>query len=137
MNDHSPPNKCLYSSAPIAAFRKRDKHEKDDIVQERIPQGQHQLLSCAEQLPNNVFFFLNVFFFILMISFLFPDDPMPRQSSQVQAAEDILDKYRNIKRSSPSDGAAGGTSYDGTGGEKETACQNIPGAGAVDLILLL
>ncbi|KAG8012197.1 GTPase-activating protein and VPS9 domain-containing protein 1 [Nibea albiflora] len=57
--------------APIAAFRKRDKQEKDDIAQERIPQ----------------------------------DDPMPRQSSQAQAAEDILDKYRNIKRTSPSDGA--------------------------------
>ncbi|XP_075895227.1 GTPase-activating protein and VPS9 domain-containing protein 1 isoform X7 [Nelusetta ayraudi] len=67
--------------APIAAFRKRDKHEKDDSVQERIPQ----------------------------------DEPLPRPSSQVQVAEDILDKYRNIKRSSPSDGATGGTSYDGTG----------------------
>uniref|UniRef100_A0A672YX42 GTPase-activating protein and VPS9 domain-containing protein 1 n=1 Tax=Sphaeramia orbicularis TaxID=375764 RepID=A0A672YX42_9TELE len=57
--------------APIAAFRKRDKQEKDEIPQERIPQ----------------------------------DDPVPRQSSQAQAAEDILDKYRNIKRTSPSDGA--------------------------------
>uniref|UniRef100_A0A665WY38 GTPase-activating protein and VPS9 domain-containing protein 1 n=1 Tax=Echeneis naucrates TaxID=173247 RepID=A0A665WY38_ECHNA len=66
--------------APIAAFRKRDKHEKDDISQERIPQ-----------------------------------DPLPRQSSQAQAAEDILDKYRNIKRPSPSDGAAASSSYDGTG----------------------
>lgn len=45
------------------------------------------------------------------------DDPLPRQSSQAQAAEDILDKYRNIKRTSPSDGATGGASYDGTGGE--------------------
>ncbi|KAA8592815.1 hypothetical protein FQN60_018270 [Etheostoma spectabile] len=63
--------------APIAAFRKRDKQEKDDIP-ERVPQ----------------------------------DDPMPRQSSQAQAAEDILDKYRNIKRTSPSDGATGGASYD-------------------------
>uniref|UniRef100_A0A672JKF5 GTPase-activating protein and VPS9 domain-containing protein 1 n=1 Tax=Salarias fasciatus TaxID=181472 RepID=A0A672JKF5_SALFA len=63
--------------APIAAFRKRDKQEKDDVTQERVPQ----------------------------------DDPMPRQSSQVQAAEDILDKYRNIKRTSPSDGAAAGASY--------------------------
>lgn len=34
----------------------------------------------------------------------------------MQAAEDILDKYRNIKRTSPSNGATGGTSYDGTGG---------------------
>ncbi|XP_056274247.1 GTPase-activating protein and VPS9 domain-containing protein 1 isoform X11 [Pseudoliparis swirei] len=67
--------------APIAAFRKRDKHEKDDIIPERVPQ----------------------------------DDPLPRQSSQTQAAEDILDKYRNIKRTSPSDGATGGASYDGTG----------------------
>lgn len=45
------------------------------------------------------------------------DDPMPRQSCQVQAAEDILDKYRNIKRTSPSDGAAGGASYEGAGGK--------------------
>uniref|UniRef100_A0A672YWU8 GTPase-activating protein and VPS9 domain-containing protein 1 n=1 Tax=Sphaeramia orbicularis TaxID=375764 RepID=A0A672YWU8_9TELE len=37
------------------------------------------------------------------------------QSSQAQAAEDILDKYRNIKRTSPSDGATGGASYDTTG----------------------
>uniref|UniRef100_A0A3Q3GJT2 GTPase-activating protein and VPS9 domain-containing protein 1 n=1 Tax=Labrus bergylta TaxID=56723 RepID=A0A3Q3GJT2_9LABR len=43
------------------------------------------------------------------------DDPMPRQNFQAQAAEDILDKYRNIKRTSPSDGATGGASYDGTG----------------------
>uniref|UniRef100_A0A8C4IXI7 GTPase-activating protein and VPS9 domain-containing protein 1 n=1 Tax=Dicentrarchus labrax TaxID=13489 RepID=A0A8C4IXI7_DICLA len=63
--------------APIP-FRKRDKQEKDDVAQERIPQ----------------------------------DDPLPRQSSQAQAAEDILDKYRNIKRTSPSDGATGGASYD-------------------------
>ncbi|XP_063753383.1 GTPase-activating protein and VPS9 domain-containing protein 1 isoform X7 [Eleginops maclovinus] len=67
--------------APIAAFRKRDKHEKDDVAPERVPQ----------------------------------DDTLPRQSSQTQAAEDILDKYRNIKRISPSDGATGGASYDGTG----------------------
>uniref|UniRef100_A0A7N9AV84 GTPase-activating protein and VPS9 domain-containing protein 1 n=1 Tax=Mastacembelus armatus TaxID=205130 RepID=A0A7N9AV84_9TELE len=67
--------------APIAAFRRRDKPEKDDIAQERIPQ----------------------------------DDPVPRQSTQVQAAEDILDKYRNIKRPSPSDGATAGASYDGAG----------------------
>lgn len=57
--------------------------------------------------------------------FVCPDEPLPRQSSQVQAAEDILDKYRNIKRSSPSDGATGGTSYDGTGGENETARRNV------------
>uniref|UniRef100_G3PE37 GTPase-activating protein and VPS9 domain-containing protein 1 n=1 Tax=Gasterosteus aculeatus aculeatus TaxID=481459 RepID=G3PE37_GASAC len=43
------------------------------------------------------------------------DDSLPRQSSHAQAAEDILDKYRNIKRTSPSDGATGGASYDGTG----------------------
>ncbi|XP_076010181.1 GTPase-activating protein and VPS9 domain-containing protein 1 isoform X7 [Genypterus blacodes] len=66
--------------APIAAFRK-NKQEKDDMVQERVPQ----------------------------------DDPLPRQSSQAQAAEDILDKYRNIKRTSPSEGAAAGASYDATG----------------------
>uniref|UniRef100_A0AAQ5ZFH7 GTPase-activating protein and VPS9 domain-containing protein 1 n=1 Tax=Amphiprion ocellaris TaxID=80972 RepID=A0AAQ5ZFH7_AMPOC len=58
--------------APIAAFRKRDKQEKDEIAQERVPQGH----------------------------------------SQTQAAEDILDKYRNIKRTSPSDGATAGASYD-------------------------
>ncbi|OPJ67588.1 GTPase-activating protein and VPS9 domain-containing protein 1 isoform D [Patagioenas fasciata monilis] len=34
------------------------------------------------------------------------DDPSPRVSAQAQAAEDILDKYRNaIKRTSPSEGA--------------------------------
>ncbi|XP_077571684.1 GTPase-activating protein and VPS9 domain-containing protein 1 isoform X2 [Stigmatopora nigra] len=67
--------------APIVAFRKRDKHEKDDVPPERIPQDEH----------------------------------LPRQSSQVQAAEDILDKYRNIKRTSPSDGATAGTVYEGAG----------------------
>ncbi|XP_037114416.1 GTPase-activating protein and VPS9 domain-containing protein 1 isoform X6 [Syngnathus acus] len=67
--------------APIAAFRKRDKHEKDDIAPERIPQ----------------------------------EEPLPRQSTQVQAAEDILDKYRNIKRTSPSDGATAGAAYEGAG----------------------
>lgn len=45
------------------------------------------------------------------------EDSLLIQSSQVQAAEDILDKYRNIKRTSPSNGATGGTSYDGTGGK--------------------
>uniref|UniRef100_A0A672JNA5 GTPase-activating protein and VPS9 domain-containing protein 1 n=1 Tax=Salarias fasciatus TaxID=181472 RepID=A0A672JNA5_SALFA len=80
--------------APIAAFRKRDKQEKDDVTQERVPQ----------------------------------DDPMPRQSSQVQAAEDILDKYRNIKRTSPSDGAAAGASCDGDNvhdSPREDTLQNI------------
>ncbi|XP_020561760.1 GTPase-activating protein and VPS9 domain-containing protein 1 isoform X2 [Oryzias latipes] len=62
--------------APMAAFRKRDKQEKDDVLQ---------------------------------------DEPLPRQSTQPQAAEDILDKYRNIKRTSPSDGTAAGASYDGSG----------------------
>uniref|UniRef100_A0A669AZD2 GTPase-activating protein and VPS9 domain-containing protein 1 n=1 Tax=Oreochromis niloticus TaxID=8128 RepID=A0A669AZD2_ORENI len=64
--------------APIAAFRKRDKQEKDEVVH-NIPQ----------------------------------DDPLLRTSTQAQAAEDILDKYRNIKRISPSDGATAGASYDG------------------------
>ena len=45
------------------------------------------------------------------------DELLPRQSSQAQAAEDILDKYRNIKRPSASDGAAAGASYDGAGGQ--------------------
>ncbi|XP_053727224.1 GTPase-activating protein and VPS9 domain-containing protein 1 isoform X1 [Synchiropus splendidus] len=67
--------------APIAAFRKRDKHEKDEVPQERISH----------------------------------DDPLPRQNSQTQAAEDILDKYRNIKRTSPSEGATAASSYDGAG----------------------
>ncbi|XP_029685525.1 GTPase-activating protein and VPS9 domain-containing protein 1-like isoform X2 [Takifugu rubripes] len=67
--------------APIAAFRKKDKQEKDDVAPDRIP----------------------------------PEDSLISHSSQVQAAEDILDKYRNIKRTSPSNGATGGTSYDGTG----------------------
>lgn len=53
------------------------------------------------------------------------DDPLPRQSCQAQAAEDILDKYRNIKRTSPSDGATGGASYDGTGGENNLVYKAI------------
>uniref|UniRef100_A0A3Q2NPJ7 GTPase-activating protein and VPS9 domain-containing protein 1 n=1 Tax=Fundulus heteroclitus TaxID=8078 RepID=A0A3Q2NPJ7_FUNHE len=52
------------------------------------------------------------------------DDPTPRNSTQTQAAEDILDKYRNIKRTSPSDGATGGASYDGSAGQ-EDGLQNI------------
>uniref|UniRef100_A0AAQ5XN59 GTPase-activating protein and VPS9 domain-containing protein 1 n=1 Tax=Amphiprion ocellaris TaxID=80972 RepID=A0AAQ5XN59_AMPOC len=75
--------------APIAAFRKRDKQEKDEIAQERVPQ----------------------------------DDPLPRQSSQTQAAEDILDKYRNIKRTSPSDGATAGDSVHDS--PREDTLQNI------------
>uniref|UniRef100_A0A667X240 GTPase-activating protein and VPS9 domain-containing protein 1 n=1 Tax=Myripristis murdjan TaxID=586833 RepID=A0A667X240_9TELE len=66
--------------APIAAFRKRDKQEKDDLAHERLS-----------------------------------DDPLPRQNCQAQAAEDILDKYRNIKRTSPSDGATAGAAYDAAG----------------------
>lgn len=54
-----------------------------------------------------------------LVSLGLSDDPLPRQSSQAQAAEDILDKYRNIKRTSPSDGATGGASYDGTGGQEK------------------
>uniref|UniRef100_A0A8B9HTG6 GTPase-activating protein and VPS9 domain-containing protein 1 n=1 Tax=Astyanax mexicanus TaxID=7994 RepID=A0A8B9HTG6_ASTMX len=65
--------------APIAAFRKRDKQEKDEQGTERMPQ----------------------------------DEPsLHRQSCHAQAAEDILDKYRNIKRTSPSEGAAA-AAYDG------------------------
>ncbi|XP_026042566.1 GTPase-activating protein and VPS9 domain-containing protein 1 isoform X4 [Astatotilapia calliptera] len=86
--------------APIAAFRKRDKQEKDEVVH-NIPQ----------------------------------DDPLLRSSTQAQAAEDILDKYRNIKRTSPSDGATAGASYDGAGdlcvednvhdAQREDTLQNI------------
>ncbi|PKU36655.1 gtpase-activating protein and vps9 domain-containing protein 1 isoform x1 [Limosa lapponica baueri] len=44
------------------------------------------------------------------------DDPSPRLSAQAQAAEDILDKYRNaIKRTSPSEGAI--VNYDGADNE--------------------
>uniref|UniRef100_A0A8D0C7D6 GTPase-activating protein and VPS9 domain-containing protein 1 n=1 Tax=Scleropages formosus TaxID=113540 RepID=A0A8D0C7D6_SCLFO len=88
--------------APIAAFRKKDKQEKEDMCPERIPQ----------------------------------DEPAPRHNRQAQEAEDILDKYRNIKRTSPSDGAAAAAAYDGhepcgTEGEsvhgspREEALQNI------------
>uniref|UniRef100_A0A669DGM4 GTPase-activating protein and VPS9 domain-containing protein 1 n=1 Tax=Oreochromis niloticus TaxID=8128 RepID=A0A669DGM4_ORENI len=66
--------------APIAAFRKRDKQEKDEVVH-NIPQGQSWFVFSLDS----------------------------------QAAEDILDKYRNIKRISPSDGATAGASYDGAG----------------------
>uniref|UniRef100_A0AAR2KFT5 GTPase-activating protein and VPS9 domain-containing protein 1 n=1 Tax=Pygocentrus nattereri TaxID=42514 RepID=A0AAR2KFT5_PYGNA len=65
--------------APIAAFRKRDKQEKDEQGGERVPLDEPSLL---------------------------------RQSCHAQAAEDILDKYRNIKRTSPSEGATAAT-YDG------------------------
>uniref|UniRef100_A0A6Q2YJJ7 GTPase-activating protein and VPS9 domain-containing protein 1 n=1 Tax=Esox lucius TaxID=8010 RepID=A0A6Q2YJJ7_ESOLU len=81
--------------APIAAFRKRDKQEKDDIGHERVPQ----------------------------------DDPLPR-NSHAQAAEDILDKYRNIKRTSPNEGATT-AAYDPCGEEsvhdslRDEAMQNI------------
>ncbi|XP_066569238.1 GTPase-activating protein and VPS9 domain-containing protein 1 isoform X2 [Amia ocellicauda] len=34
------------------------------------------------------------------------DEMVPRLTPQVQAAEDILDKYRNIKRTSPNEGAS-------------------------------
>uniref|UniRef100_A0A3Q0SQ30 GTPase-activating protein and VPS9 domain-containing protein 1 n=1 Tax=Amphilophus citrinellus TaxID=61819 RepID=A0A3Q0SQ30_AMPCI len=51
------------------------------------------------------------------------DDPLPRQSTQAQAAEDILDKYRNIKRTSPSDGATAGDNVHDT--QREDTLQNI------------
>uniref|UniRef100_M4AKU2 GTPase-activating protein and VPS9 domain-containing protein 1 n=1 Tax=Xiphophorus maculatus TaxID=8083 RepID=M4AKU2_XIPMA len=51
------------------------------------------------------------------------DDPVPRQNTQAQAAEDILDKYRNIKRTSPSDGATGGDNVNDP--PREDALQNI------------
>ncbi|KAM9474733.1 GTPase-activating protein and VPS9 domain-containing protein 1 isoform 2-T2 [Clarias gariepinus] len=63
--------------APIAAFRKRDKHEKDDLGAEKVLQDEPLLLG---------------------------------QSCQAQAVEDILDKYRNIKRTGPSEGAS--STYD-------------------------
>ncbi|KAJ8413802.1 hypothetical protein AAFF_G00064000 [Aldrovandia affinis] len=73
--------------APMAAFRKKDKPEKEDMMSERVPQ----------------------------------DDPLPRQNMQDQAAEDILDKYRNIKRTSPSERAtASYDSQDACGGEGES-----------------
>ncbi|XP_035291895.1 GTPase-activating protein and VPS9 domain-containing protein 1 isoform X2 [Anguilla anguilla] len=74
--------------APMAAFRKRDKLEKDDVVLERVPQ----------------------------------DEPLPRQNTQDQAAEDILDKYRNIKRISPGERAAAASydSQEACGGEGES-----------------
>uniref|UniRef100_A0AAX7SUL3 GTPase-activating protein and VPS9 domain-containing protein 1 n=1 Tax=Astatotilapia calliptera TaxID=8154 RepID=A0AAX7SUL3_ASTCA len=81
--------------APIAAFRKRDKQEKDEL---------------------------------LFSSFTLTDDPLLRSSTQAQAAEDILDKYRNIKRTSPSDGATAGASYDGDNvhdAQREDTLQNI------------
>ncbi|XP_061115830.1 GTPase-activating protein and VPS9 domain-containing protein 1 isoform X3 [Conger conger] len=82
--------------APMAAFRKKDKLEKDDVLSERVPQ----------------------------------DDPLPRHNTQDQAAEDILDKYRNIKRTSPSERGTA-TSYDSQEGEsvhdspREEVLQNI------------
>ncbi len=51
----SPPITCLFISAPIA-FRKKDKQEKDDIAQERIPQG----LSWFGLMLNNTWIFVMV-----------------------------------------------------------------------------
>ncbi|XP_064163125.1 GTPase-activating protein and VPS9 domain-containing protein 1-like isoform X1 [Anguilla rostrata] len=53
------------------------------------------------------------------------EDAGSRLSTQVQAAEDILDKYRNIKRSSPSEGAPGATGDEGPDacGEGESSVQ--------------
>uniref|UniRef100_A0AAX7TSN3 GTPase-activating protein and VPS9 domain-containing protein 1 n=1 Tax=Astatotilapia calliptera TaxID=8154 RepID=A0AAX7TSN3_ASTCA len=85
--------------APIAAFRKRDKQEKDEVVH-NIPQ----------------------------------DDPLLRSSTQAQAAEDILDKYRNIKRTSPSDGATAGASYDGAGGQNLCVEDNVHDAQREDTL---
>lgn len=56
-------------------------------------------------------FYFNSGCFCVVLS----DEPLPRQNNQAQAAEDILDKYRNIKK--PSDVASAGTSYDGPGGQ--------------------
>ncbi|KAJ7994169.1 hypothetical protein DPEC_G00263130 [Dallia pectoralis] len=74
--------------APIAAFRKKDKQEKDDMGHERVPQ----------------------------------DDPLPR-NSHAQAAEDILDKYRNIKRTSPNEEACGEESVHDS--LRDDALQNV------------
>uniref|UniRef100_A0A673WG62 GTPase-activating protein and VPS9 domain-containing protein 1 n=1 Tax=Salmo trutta TaxID=8032 RepID=A0A673WG62_SALTR len=46
-----------------------------------------------------------------------PKDDTLSRNSQAQAAEDILDKYRNIKRTSPSEGATA-AAYDTTGGQE-------------------
>uniref|UniRef100_A0A668U930 GTPase-activating protein and VPS9 domain-containing protein 1 n=1 Tax=Oreochromis aureus TaxID=47969 RepID=A0A668U930_OREAU len=51
------------------------------------------------------------------------DDPLLRTSTQAQAAEDILDKYRNIKRISPSDGATAGDNVHDA--QREDTLQNI------------
>jgi len=105
----------ISSTAPIAAFRKRDKQEKDDIAQERVPQGQQGfVLTLFMHIHYRGCNFNAVCLLVWGIS----DDPLPRQSTQAQAAEDILDKYRNIKRTSPSDGATAGASYDGAGGQE-------------------
>ncbi|XP_061119185.1 GTPase-activating protein and VPS9 domain-containing protein 1-like isoform X1 [Conger conger] len=64
--------------APMAAFRKKDRQEREEAGSERPQQ----------------------------------EDAVSRLSTQAQAAEDILDKYRNIKRSSPSDGVSGATVYE-------------------------
>uniref|UniRef100_A0A8C7GDP5 GTPase-activating protein and VPS9 domain-containing protein 1 n=1 Tax=Oncorhynchus kisutch TaxID=8019 RepID=A0A8C7GDP5_ONCKI len=59
-----------------------------------------------------------------------PKDDTLSRNSQAQAAEDILDKYRNIKRTSPSEGATA-AAYDTTGelcgeeGLHDEALQNM------------
>lgn len=109
---------CPSSIAPIAAFRKRDKHEKDDVAPERVPQGLSCFGSTTFLMEDQTKTSVMVVFVWMHLLCVFPDDSLPRQSSHAQAAEDILDKYRNIKRTSPSDGATGGASYDGTGGQE-------------------
>lgn len=64
------------------------------------------------------------------------EEPMPRLSNQAQAAEDILDKYRNIKRPSPSDGAAAGASYDGTGGQEQKSAAYTHNIHLVEIVFL-
>ena len=53
-----------------------------------------------------------------------PDDPLPRQNMQDQAAEDILDKYRNIKRTSPSERGTT-ASYDSQGERLHAPTQSL------------
>ncbi|XP_063172442.1 GTPase-activating protein and VPS9 domain-containing protein 1 isoform X4 [Candoia aspera] len=63
-----------------------------------------------------------------------PDDAGPRLSTQAQAAEDILDKYRNaIKRASPSEGAV--VNYDSAEaiGDSESLHEALQNMSADDL----
>lgn len=55
----------VHTAAPIAAFRKRDKHEKDDLGAEKVPQGLPLFFFSSFQSPIS----LPTFFFHLSLKY--------------------------------------------------------------------